>query len=476
MRRITAIVIIVSFCLALGAHIFPSVAYGDPGEIRQRVRQTRTEITELEKVIKALEEAIRSRAERVKSLERELAETEAGLSRVREELVAAGSRLQEANRVFAKRVRSAYMKGGLSYLELLLQAESFGDLIVRLVYLRRILHQDAGMISAVRQEQTFLRERETTLENETRRLHDLRRQRDAEQRNMLDQRQEKKAMLAAAQRKLAGDLALITPQAERRPVYGVVLDNAPQARPQHGLARASIIYEYEVEGRITRYLALFSSFPSKVGPVRSARSHSAMLALENDVHFIYSSGGVDVLDRIRGWDVRGTNALRSRSPSFFRDNSRRAPHNLYVNLATLGIESQSAEVVIRPAYLGREGTPALKVELEYSPDYRITYRYLPERGVYRRYLNERAHRDATGAGIYARNIIVQYARHGADLFRRPTPDLIGEGAIDFYSQGEHFRGRWKKESAASPTRFYFQDGREIERVYGQTWIQIVRQR
>jgi hypothetical protein len=227
---------------------------------------------------------------------------------------------------------------------------------------------------------------------------------------------------------------------------------------------------------ICRKISPFVKNIVKVGPVRSARSHSAMLALENDVHFIYSSGGVDVLDRIRGWDVRGTNALRSESPSFSRDRSRRAPHNLYVNLATLGIESQSAEVVIRPAYLGREGTPALKVELEYSPDYRITYRYLPDRGAYRRYINGQVHRDATGAVIFARNIIVQHVPHGTDLFRRPTPNLIGEGAIDFYAQEEHFRGRWKKENPASPTRFYFQDGSEIERVYGQTWIQIVRER
>ena len=476
MRRLLTTVVLVTVILVLVGREFPAIAYGSPGDVRQRVQQTRMEITELEKVIKALDDAIRSRAERVKSLERELAETEAGLSRVAEELTAATGRLEETNRVFAKRVRSAYMAGGLSYLELLLEAESFGDLVVRFVYLRRILQQDAGMIGAVRREQASLLESRATLENETQHLRDLRRQRDAERRNKLDQQREKREMLDAAQKRLAGDLALITPQAERRPVYGVVIDNAPQARPQHGLARASIVYEYEVEGRITRYLALFSSLPSKVGPVRSARSHSAMLALEHDVHFIYSSGGVDVLDRIRGWQVRGTNALRSGSASFSRDRSRRAPHNLYVNLATLGIESQSQEVVVRPAYLGREGAPAPSVEIEYSRDYRVSYRYIPDRGAYRRYINGQVHRDATGAVIYARNIIVQYAPHGTDLFRRPTPDLIGEGVIDFYALGEHFRGRWKKENATVPTRFFFQDGREIERVYGQTWIQIVRER
>lgn len=474
MRRLLAVFVIFALCMALGAAGFHSPAYGNPDEIRERIRQTRTEIGELEKVLDALAESIRSRAERVKSLEKELAETEAGLRQVTEELADARSRLEETTRVFAKRVRSAYMFRGGSYLELLLEAESLSDLVVRLVYLRHILQQDADMVSTVRQQRAFLQERQATLEDETLRLSDLRQQRDAEYRNMLDQQREKRELLAAAQRKLAGDLALITPQAERRPVYGVVLDNVQQARPQHGLAAASVVYEYEVEGRITRYLALFSSFPSKVGPLRSARSHSSMLALENDVYFIYAGGGLDVLDRIRGWDLRETNALRSGSSSFFRDRSRRAPHNLYVNLATLDFVSQSTERVIRPAYLARKGVPALEITLEYGRDYRITYRYLPDRGVYSRHINGQVHRDATGAAIYARNIIVQYVEHGADLFRRPTPELIGEGEIDFYALGEHFRGRWEKESAAAPTRFYYLDGQEIERVYGQTWIQIVR--
>lgn len=476
MRRYLKAVALLAMCLLLAVGGFHNLAYSSPEDARQQVRQTRTEIVELEKVLQALDESIRSRLARVESLKRELVETEISLKLVTEELADARVKLVETNRIFAERVRSAYMKGGLSYLEVLLEAESFGDLVVRLAYLRHILQQDAEMVSTVRQEQAFMQERKTALETQRQRLRDLRQQRDAEQRNLLDQRREKEAMLAAAQKKLAGELALITPQAERKPVYGVVIDNAPQARPQHGLSQASIVYEYEVEGRITRYLALFASFPTKVGPVRSARSHSSMLALENDVHFIYSSGGVDVLDRIRGWNVRGTNALRSRNPSFFRDNSRRAPHNLYVNLSTLGAESQSAEIRIRPAYLSREGTPAAEVSLEYSPSYRVSYRYLPARGAYRRYINGQVHRDATGAVIMARNIIIQYVPHGSDLVGRPTPDVVGEGAIDFYALGERFRGTWKKENAASPTRFYYQDGQEIERVYGQTWIQLVRER
>jgi peptidoglycan hydrolase CwlO-like protein len=477
MRRQVAIAVLMLFSSTLVTWAFSAVVYGNPNpeDIRRRVRDTRTEITELEQLIAALEGAIRSRAQHLNRLERELRETEAGLSRTRAESSAARARFDEANRRFAGRLRSIYMQGRLSYLELLLQAESLGDLAVRWGYLRRILRHDLDMISAIQRDHSFLQDSAITLEREAQRMGALRHQINAERRNLAAQEREKRAVLAAAQGRLAADLALITPQAERLPVYGVILDNAPPARPQHGLNDASTIYEYEVEGRITRYLALFSSFPAKIGPVRSVRSHSAMLALENNVHLLYAGGGLDVLDRIRGWDVQGTDALRSSSASFFRDGSRRAPHNLYVNLSTFGLLAPSTHMVIRPAYLGRQGTPALRIELEYSPDYRISYLYVEEKGAYRRHINGQVHQCAAGAVVYARNVIIQYVPHGTDLFRRPTPDLIGEGDIDFHAMGEHFRGRWRKESTTSPTRFFFLDGQEIERVYGRTWIQIVRQ-
>ena len=474
-RLLTALTLVALVFLTLTAEYAPR-ALGSPSSPRQRVEQTEKEVRELEKVLKALENSINARTERMTAIEKDLKETEARLRDVTRTLAVSQRRMQTITQSFALRVRSAYMTGGASYLEALLNADSFGDLIVRLAYLRRILTRDTELIRSVQEEQRQVRAMAETLSAEQSRLRGLIDQRDAEYRNLLDQRREQTRVLAAARTRLAADLALITPRAERRPVYAVVIDNIAQARPQHGLAQATTIYEYEVEGRITRYLALFATFPTRVGPIRSARSHSAMLALENGAHFIYSSGGVDVLDLLRGLNVRGTDALRTNNPAFSRDNTRRAPHNLFVNLATLGLVEQSSEVSIRPAYLSAQGTATTEVTIEYTPTHRITYVYVPASGAFRRYINGAVHRDAAGTVIMARNIIVQRVPHSTDLLGRPTPNLVGEGTMDFYALGQHFTGTWKKENAASPTRFYFADGREIERIYGQTWVQIVRTR
>ena len=95
---------------------------------------------------------------------------------------------------------------------------------------------------------------------------------------------------------------------------------------------------------------------------------------------------------------------------------------------------------------------------------------------YQRYLNGSLQKDAAGRTITARNVIVQYVPHSLDAKRRPTPNLIGSGAIEFYVQGQRFSGTWSKSDKESPTRFSYEDGQRIELIYGPTWIQIVRDR
>ena len=61
--------------------------------------------------------------------------------------------------------------------------------------------------------------------------------------------------------------------ANRHPV-AVMIENSPDARPQAGLTSADIVYEAVTEGGITRFMGIFSqSYPTKAGPVRSARSY-----------------------------------------------------------------------------------------------------------------------------------------------------------------------------------------------------------
>ena len=58
----------------------------------------------------------------------------------------------------------------------------------------------------------------------------------------------------------------------QRPL-AVMINNITQARPQYGLSKADIITEIEVEGGITRLMAIFQNYKTvgEVGPIRSGR-------------------------------------------------------------------------------------------------------------------------------------------------------------------------------------------------------------
>src|SRR4051794_7778966 len=62
------------------------------------------------------------------------------------------------------------------------------------------------------------------------------------------------------------------PGVRNGPVLVVKIDNTRSAKPQRGLRSADIVYVEQVEGGLSRVMAVFSStLPPQVGPVRSAR-------------------------------------------------------------------------------------------------------------------------------------------------------------------------------------------------------------
>ncbi len=459
------------FAMMLVLGISTAVVSGEENQWDE-IEETRDRIEELEKQVVEIEASLRDQERMVRGLEDELREVEVRLERAEEDLEKLQLRLDETRGLLGSRIRSIYVNGSANLLDAFLNAENLGDMILRTEYLARIFKQDARLVEELRLEGEQARQAKEEVERDREKAAQLYQREKAERQRLEEMRREQEELLYAAKDELKGRLARLSTRAEAPPVYGVVIDNAGPARPQHGFAEAHRVYEFEVEGGITRYLALYSEFPQQVGPIRSARRHSILLALENDVHFIYASASSDNLQRIRDLNLRNTNALRH--SNFERCDSRRAPHNLYGNLATLGAVSPPDESDIRPVYPEEIGEAVEEFSFALSSGIRVSYRYDSREEIYRRYVNNVPHRDAGGDIITARNVIIQHVSYYTDESGRPTARIIGRGSIDFYSNGQHFRGTWEKGGSREPTRYFYQSGQEIEIPYGATWIQLQR--
>lgn len=90
-----------------------------------------------------------------------------------------------------------------------------------------------------------------------------------------------------------------------RPV-AIVVENAPDARPQWAIDKPDIIVEGEVEGGISRMLWLFADMtavPEKVGPIRSARPSFVKFSELFDSIYIHWGGSHSKGDYVGGYET-----------------------------------------------------------------------------------------------------------------------------------------------------------------------------
>ncbi|MCC6094085.1 MAG: DUF3048 domain-containing protein, partial [Eubacterium sp.] len=85
----------------------------------------------------------------------------------------------------------------------------------------------------------------------------------------------------------------------RRPI-AIMINNLQPAVPQSGINQADLLYEIQVEGSITRLMAVFQNPDNigKIGPVRSARPYFVYFAMDNEAvysHYGWSQQAQDLI-------------------------------------------------------------------------------------------------------------------------------------------------------------------------------------
>ena len=106
------------------------------------------------------------------------------------------------------------------------------------------------------------------------------------------------------------DISIIDLESNTRP-YAVVINNYPDAtRVQAGLNEAYIVYEFPIEGGMTRSVALFKDKTDvKIGTVRSARHDYLDYALENDAVYVHFGWSPQAQSDISDLGINNLNGL-----------------------------------------------------------------------------------------------------------------------------------------------------------------------
>jgi len=272
---------------------------------------------------------------------------------------------------------------------------------------------------------------------------------------------------------------------ERRPL-AVMINNSTSARPQSGLDKADVVYEFLAEGGITRLLAIYlQNDVEEVGPVRSARPYFVVKALEFDALYAHCGGSTDALEDIQRYGVADLDEFKIGTKAFWRTSDRVAPHNLYTSTDKLWSYANTKELDTPVnlqgfKFLAKDeenalGQTAEKIFIKYSSkNYNVTYEYNIDNNTYLRFNGPAAHVDkVSGKQLEASNILIQYAPTLAHDNSRLEIDLMGEGKALLFNNGKVHKGSWKKNSLREQTVFLDETGNEVKLVPGQTWIQVV---
>lgn len=280
-----------------------------------------------------------------------------------------------------------------------------------------------------------------------------------------------------------------------RHALGVMIENHPESRPQSGLSEASVVYEAQAEGGITRFLAIFGpQIPEKVGPVRSARPYYLDWCLEYDCFYAHVGGNIAALDLIPKLGVKDLDQFRygvkKYNNAYYRTLKKgvASEHTVYANPAKLyGLAKdnnwpdtggypiitfkQDAKPTERPS------GQIIEVEIS-SRQYNVSWNYDSSTNTYARTMGGAIHTDAgSSKQITSKVIIVQEVPSRTMVTRINEKglemDTVGTGQATIIQDGQVIVGSWKKAKQTERTIFYDANNQEIRYNPGQRWITIV---
>lgn len=260
---------------------------------------------------------------------------------------------------------------------------------------------------------------------------------------------------------------------ERRNLLVKISNFPPMVRPQSGMNSADVVYEYEVEGGVTRFAAIFrSNAPRHVGPVRSGRLMDMELVPMYQALFAYAGASrpVQQLMMSQPWarqaitPLIGDNCVEAGFCRFPGDGLA-FEHTLYAD--TTLIWERAAQRGINLNFRARGfafdetrdlgGIAADDVFIDYYGQTDARWQYDSETGRYLRYTDGLPHYDALdGDQVWADNVIIIEVPHEerTDLFEEESRsasqqiNMWGQGRAFLFRDGVYYQVFWRRDCNA----------------------------
>lgn len=270
------------------------------------------------------------------------------------------------------------------------------------------------------------------------------------------------------------------------PVIAVKLDDTAAGRPSMGLEQADVIYIGEVEGGLTRMVAVFASGKPKVRAVRSIRASDPELLGQYGRIIVVASGGarrtLQVLDRSNLQSV-----IHDRGQvGFSRDRSRPTPYNVVSDLAkvsaavkAVGVRNVGFAWASKDSRLAAaEPATTVSTRVGSTP---VGFIWDTKLARYVRIVGGQRILTVSGSPVAKPNVLVQFCQIKADPNDRdvkgnPTilTKSVGSGRVVLFRGGKRIAGSWSRRSIDAPTTYTDAARRPLLFAPGGTFVALVR--
>lgn len=293
-------------------------------------------------------------------------------------------------------------------------------------------------------------------------------------------------------------IEIIDMDSDSRP-YAVVFNNYPSAtKVQAGLNDAYLVYEFPIEGGISRSLALFKDKTDvKVGTIRSARQNYIDYAMENDAIFVHFGWNVPAKNDIATYNIDYIDGNTRDGKPFKREkNGLATEHTVYTNLSTIIDYNNSTrkfrttsdvkpplhyvtEVVDLSKF--EDSLVANNVKVNYSSSFNVEFKYNAEKQRYDRYVKGTLHQDYFKKETFdTKNILVVSVGTGSIAEHKDMAGTnylninnIGSGSGYYITNGYARKITWTKEARNKQTVYKYEDGTVVDINDGNTYIMMM---
>ncbi len=273
-------------------------------------------------------------------------------------------------------------------------------------------------------------------------------------------------------------------KADNRPVAVMVNNISIAQKVQTGLAKADIVYETEVEGGITRLMAVYKDISKveKIGTIRSARYPYIDLAMGHGA--IYVHHGQD--KTYAKPHLRDTQTLavgENNAGVRIRNEGLASEHTLYGYgdkiwnwFVKKKYDTKLKEVDNWQNFADKDKKveftdSAHTVTVKFSSAYTSVFKYDAESGKYVRFFRDTERKDYyTKESELFKNIFVLKTSitYYPDKKHKKVDLTAGSGY--YCVNGTYTPINWKKGSSSSGLKFYNQDGTELQVAQGNSWV------